>query len=246
MENNEEVRQVSRTYGKVSQPSSTISGSSLQFAVSSVSNEWYTPARYVEAVREVFGGKIELDPASSKEANAIVRAENIYTVSDNGLAKPWNAATLFLNPPYGRINGKSQAGVWAHRLISEYNAGNVREAVLLVNACTSEKWFEPLFTFPICFSNRRISFNGSNGKGCSPTKGSSFIYFGKNPGRFASAFEAHNLGTVISRYRFLSCTDDIATPELFLSNSERSAENCSALDELPDGRPAGEEAAESA
>ncbi len=184
-----------------SQPISTISASSLQFAVSSNTNEWYTPERYVEAVREVLGGRIALDPATSKEANEVVGAERHHTIFDDGLAQSWNAATLFLNPPYGLINGKSQSGVWAQRLISEYNAGNVREAILLVNSSTSEGWFQPLFQYPICFTSHRIRFNGQDGKGKAPTKGNAFVYFGNNPDRFASVFEARNIGTVLIRYR---------------------------------------------
>ena len=52
---------------------------------SSESNEWYTPADYLQSVREFFGG-IDLDPASNVTANENVQAKEIYTVNDNGLA----------------------------------------------------------------------------------------------------------------------------------------------------------------
>jgi hypothetical protein len=183
--------------GKYSQPCTTTSASSLQFVTSSTTNEWYTPARYVTAIKEVFDGRIELDPASCATANEVVRAERYYSITEDGLSQPWHSASLFLNSPYGSIGGRSQAGVWAHRLISEFKSGNVREAVLLVNASTSEAWFQPLYNYPICFTNRRISFYGENGKGSAPTKGSAFIYFGENADRFASVFSSHNIGRVV-------------------------------------------------
>jgi hypothetical protein len=62
--------------------------------------EWYTPARYMVLVREVLGD-IDLDPASTAEANQVVRAKVFYDQASNGLARDWRAKTLFLNPPYG-------------------------------------------------------------------------------------------------------------------------------------------------
>ena len=67
--------------------------------VASGENEWYTPEKYVEAARKVLG-KIDLDPASSKPANKIIKATKFYTLADDGLKQPWNGR-LWLNPPYG-------------------------------------------------------------------------------------------------------------------------------------------------
>jgi hypothetical protein len=212
LDNNKEIRKVSNSIGEYSQPCTTTSANSLQFAHSSNTNEWRTPVRYVDVLREVFEGRIELDPASSTKGNEVVGAERYYTISDDGLAQPWNADTLFLNPPYGKLIGKSHAGVWAQRLISEYTSGNVRQAILLVTACTSERWFQPLFQYPLCFTNHRIPFNGVDGKGKAPTKGSAFVYFGTNPERFASIFSAHNIGTVVSRHPVLNRIDDNPKP----------------------------------
>src|SRR5262249_27081870 len=49
---------------------------------SSESNEWYTPPKYIVAVHEVHGG-VDLDPASSTQANETVRAKQIFTRSDD-------------------------------------------------------------------------------------------------------------------------------------------------------------------
>lgn len=167
---------------------------------SSKTNEWYTPIRYIVPVREVLYGRIELDPASCAEANKIIRAERYYTITDDGLTQPWTSTNLFLNPPYGRVGNKSRAGIWAQRLINEYKAGNVEQAILLVNACTSEEWFQPLYEYPICFSNHRISFCGQKGTENSPSKGNAFVYFGRNIERFTRVFTHHDIGCVLIRY----------------------------------------------
>jgi hypothetical protein len=126
---------------------------------SSESVEWFTPAPYVEAARNVLGS-IELDPASCTEANAVVKAdrwfgENAAGLELNGLQQSWIANTVFLNPPYGHDGQRA----WSARLLDFYQRAMVGSAVLLVNAATSEKWFHPLWHFPICFPDHRIKFD---------------------------------------------------------------------------------------
>jgi len=56
--------------------------------MSSASNGWYTPEKLVGAARTVLGG-IDLDPASSEEANKTVKATRYFTEADDGLSQPW-------------------------------------------------------------------------------------------------------------------------------------------------------------
>lgn len=167
----------------------------------------------MEAVRAVFQAEIQLDPASCELANAVVQAKKFYTIADDGLSRAWNAANAFINPPYKKINGASEAGIWLKKLIHEYSAGNVKEAIMLINASTSEKWFQRAYDFPICLTNHRLKFWGQPGNG--PTKGSALVYVGSNPGRFASVFETADIGTVVVRYRPLICTEDVAPKLLY-------------------------------
>lgn len=155
---------------------------------SSASNEWYTPGEYIEAARRVMGG-IDLDPASNPLANETVQAARYFVQEDDGLAQVWRGR-VFLNPPYGVTNGESNAGVWARKLITEYAAGNVTEAVLLVNANTERKWFAPLWDFPICFTNHRIQFYTPEGVGAQPVDGNALVYLGPNLRRFIDEFSA--------------------------------------------------------
>lgn len=169
----------------------------IQVLHSSESNEWYTPSRYLTLVRRVLGN-IELDPASCEIANRAVCAERIFTPETDGLLQSWEAESLFLNPPYGKTDNDSNAGIWAAKLISEYESKRTKQAILLVNACTSEAWFQPLYLFPICFTDHRIKFvpPPERAKKNQPTKGNCFVYFGDNLDLFVSVFS--EVGSVVS------------------------------------------------
>src|SRR5438876_2591321 len=128
----------------------------MSVLMSSASTEWYTPAPYVNAARDVMGG-IDCDPASNDTANKVVRATVYYTKQTDGFNKRWNGR-VWLNPPYGFHSKKGNQSRWNQKLIEQYQAGITSQAVLLVNAKTSEKWFQPLYDYPICFTNHRIRF----------------------------------------------------------------------------------------
>lgn len=159
---------------------------------SSESNEWYTPRQYIEAARELMGA-IDLDPASSELANETIGAGYIYTIDDDGLTQSWYGR-IFLNPPYGRDNGQE---IWSGKLIEEYEAGRVKEAILLVNAVTDTKWFQRLWNYTICFTDHRISFSKPSGDQDRPTHGNAFVYFGTNTSGFIRAFS--QFGAVVQR-----------------------------------------------
>lgn len=159
----------------------------LKVLQSSESNEWYTPAQYVDAARMLMG-EITLDPASSEIANQTVKARHIFTIEDDGLGSFWYGK-VWLNPPYGREDGESNQAIWTERLIREYTEGRVTEAVLLVNAVTDRQWFTPLWDYPICFTNHRIRFYKPSLDAGSPTMGSALVYFGVNSAGFASIFK---------------------------------------------------------
>lgn len=151
--------------------------------------EWYTPVPFVKAVQKVLGC-IDLDPASCALANRLIGAKHIYTKEENGLAQEWHG-NIFCNPPYGRIGTDRQRGqteLWVNRLIEQYNAGNVIEAILLVNAYLYKQWFQPLYAYPICIPSGRLAFwNAQGASGRSPHS-SAFVYFGQNVARFEEVF----------------------------------------------------------
>jgi hypothetical protein len=183
----------------------------LQALTSSESNEWYTPPRYIEMVKQVFdGGYIDLDPFSSEQANKIVGAENYFTVEDDAFKQDWTAFNVFMNPPYGKVGNDSQAGLACSHLIKEYWDEVVDEAIILVNSCTGAQWFQPLFDWTICFVNHRIRYVSPEDKKNQPTKDNVFVYLGPNWRRFAEVFGT--IGRIRIRSAFLpQYVDEIRT-----------------------------------
>jgi hypothetical protein len=154
---------------------------------SSESVEWYTPPKYIDAVRELLGG-IDLDPASNDKANAWIKAKQIYTAADDGLARPWRGR-VFVNPPYGTENGKSVAGAWCQRAMDQYESGAVEACVILVNSVHDQSWQEPLFAFPVCLVDHRIKFLAGDGtENENPTNRNLFVYLGNDRAKFAEVF----------------------------------------------------------
>jgi hypothetical protein len=160
-----------------------------QGQTSSLSEDWYTPPKYLDAVREVFGGTINLDPMSCVEANRYVKAERIYTAESDGLSHSWDG-TVYLNPPWGGSGGPGSIKRRAiAKLTSGYERGEIKAAVVCLNAnATTTSWFAPLLSYHICFPNHRVEHWGPGAKGGSPNSGTVFIYLGDNPQRFAEVF----------------------------------------------------------
>jgi hypothetical protein len=171
--------------------------------VAAASVEWYTPTPYVDAARQVLG-VIDLDPASSAVAQRRIQAQTWHGLDHpdpaqrNGLEAEWHGR-VWLNPPYGVENNRAVAAQWAAKLISEYDAGRVEEAILLVNAVIDSKWFDVLWRFPMCLTNHRIRFETTTeGIPTSPIIGSAFVYVGtRHIQAFVRAFTP--FGAVVRR-----------------------------------------------
>jgi phage N-6-adenine-methyltransferase len=162
------------------------------YHVSDDSYEWYTPREYIEAARGVMGG-IDLDPASSDEAQEIVQADRYYTKQDDGLSQSW-AGKVWLNPPYNMPLIEDFTG----KAIDEYQAGNIECAIVLVNNATDTGWFHRLFDYPVCFTRRRVQFWTSEGPNLGARQGQAIFYLGGNPDLFAQVFSA--FGVVLRKY----------------------------------------------
>lgn len=158
--------------------------------ISDDSYEWYTPPEYLLAARSVMD-EIDLDPASSEEAQKIVKASNFYSKETDGLQHHWKGR-VWLNPPYCM----PQVAQFVEKALEHYSAGDVEEAIVLVNNATDTDWFQNIMHFgPVCFTDGRIHFY-SNGKQKLQTRqGQAFFYLGLRHKKFAEVFKA--FGTVL-------------------------------------------------
>ncbi len=150
--------------------------------------EWYTPGRYVELARQVMGS-IDLDPASNELAQTWIKAKTFYSVADDGLSAPWYGR-VWLNPPY------ADASRWIDKAISEYDSGNISEAVLLVKPADGASWYQRLNKrFPRCGVNHRIKFMDKDGIAQPrPAHGNAFFYLGQDVSFFGEVFG--QIGTI--------------------------------------------------
>jgi hypothetical protein len=126
-------------------------------------------------------GGIDLDPASSPAANAIVQADRFFTTKDDGLKQSW-AGRVWLNPPYGK-----QAPKFVVKFAAQYPDPVVAACLLLAVHHMTTKWFAPLAAFKpmMCFPDHRLHFSNSATR---PAHGSVILGFGVDPDRFRKAF----------------------------------------------------------
>jgi ParB family chromosome partitioning protein len=152
-------------------------------------NEWYTPKEYIERIHKVMGD-IDLDPASCKVANQIVRATQFFSLEDDGLSRPWHGR-VFMNPPYSQPHIQN----FTEKLIDHVAAADVSQAVVLVNNATETKWGQFLLRYAsaVCFPAGRVKFWHPD-KVSAPLQGQMITYMGTNIDTFTESF--NNIGAV--------------------------------------------------
>ena len=147
---------------------------------SSNTGDWHTPPKIIEAVRELFDSRIDLDPCSNSHEAPNVPALVHFTREDDGLSRPW-FGRVYLNPPYGK-----GIGPWIEKVREEHEAGRVTAAVVLVKAATDTRWFRVLSErYPRCEVAGRLHFSGDPRPAPFP---SVLFYLGDEVQRFAEVF----------------------------------------------------------
>ena len=158
----------------------------------SQSQDWGTPPQYVQAVKEVFGGQIGLDPCSSPYS--IVDAKVEYRLPDHdGLNASWNYPTIYVNPPYGvdRVRGTS-IKQWLARCAAAHELHGAQVIALVPVAVNTGHWKSSVFTraAAVCFLyDTRLKFleNGQYGGKGAPMACAT-VYWGQNFRKFYKTF----------------------------------------------------------
>jgi hypothetical protein len=148
-----------------------LSGAHVGF--NSGNSEWYTPQVYVAAVRDVMGG-IDIDPCSCEDANKVIKATTFFDEHQDGFTQEWHGR-LYTNPPYG----EGTIDKFSEKLLAEFYAQRVKQAIVLVNNCTETKWFQGLLraSSNVCFPMGRISFWSVDRPSKNPLQGQAFLHF---------------------------------------------------------------------
>lgn len=162
-------------------------------SVNSQSQDWCTPPKYVEAVRSMFNGKIELDPCSNSSSIVHARVEFILPKHD-GFFEDWNFKTIYINPPYGadRERGTTIKN-WIQKCAETHKKYDSEILALIPVATNTAHWKHYIFgkAAAICFLyDTRLKFlvNGTTDNKGAPMA-CCMVYWGKNIDNFRNVFE---------------------------------------------------------
>lgn len=159
---------------------------------SSLSQHWCTPPKYVNAIREVFSGTIELDPCSNE--HSVVRAKVEYSLPRvDGLKAEWSYATIFVNPPYGADRERGTTIRDWLRKCAEAHSKHGAEVLALVPVATNTRhwklyvWGAATAVAFLYDTRLRFLVAGRDaGKGA--PMACAMVYWGRQYERFESVF----------------------------------------------------------
>jgi len=187
--------------------------------INTLSQDWGTPEKYVEAIREFFGGEIDLDPCSNQYSIVGAKVEYMLPKHD-GLKDSWNFKRIFVNPPYG-LDRKRGTGIknWLYHCAQAHKNYGSEILALVPVATNTGHWKKYVFgkAKAVCFlSDTRLKFlvNGQNGGKGAPMS-CAMIYWGEDYERFLRLFR--KFGAVLR-------LDELKRPEAAVSSDEPQME----------------------
>ena len=156
--------------------------------VNSNSHDWCTPIKYINCVKKILDGTIELDPCSNEWSIVGAEHEWVYPYQD-GLKLEWNFNTIFVNPPYGSDKEKGTTiKNWIYKC-SDANERYGSEVIALIPVATNTShWKEYIWgeASSVCFLyDTRLKFleNGNEtGKGA--PMACAMVYWGEQYNKF--------------------------------------------------------------
>ena len=164
-------------------------------SILSISQTWCTPPKYVQAVREVFGGTIALDPCSNEYS--VVRADAEYRLPErDGLHTSWDFPTIYVNPPYGADRNRGTTiKDWLRRCAAAREKHGSEVLALVPVATNTRHWKHYVFgaADAVCFlydTRLRFLVDGKDeGKGAPMS--CAMVYWGAHLTRFEKIFLRH-------------------------------------------------------
>lgn len=160
--------------------------------VNSLSQEWGTPKKYVDAIKEFFDGDVDLDPCSNEYS--VVNALTEYQLPEHdGLRESWDYKRIYVNPPYGADRERgTRIKNWLYRCL-EANRKHKSEVLALVPVATNTShWKNYVFGGATAISflyDTRLKFlvdGKDEGKGAPMS--CAMIYWGKDYNKFFEIF----------------------------------------------------------
>lgn len=169
--------------------------------VNTKSQDWGTPPKYVDAIREFWDGVIDLDPCSND--NSIVHANTEVKLPDDGLMLDWERySTIFVNPPYGRDKERGTSiADWLKKCAEAASHGS--DVIALVPVATNTNhWKKYVFGSAevVCFLyDTRLKFleDGVESKKGAPMA-CALIYWGARPKTFMGKFSKFGAAVDVS------------------------------------------------
>jgi ParB family chromosome partitioning protein len=147
-------------------------------------DSWETPDYIIDMARSVLGA-IDLDPASSFQANQRVGATKFIGLPNDSLEMAWaidKPVSIYLNPPGGKAGNKSKTGLFWKKLIDLRDTGKLKHAIFMsfsIEALQHTQLLpvDSLCYFPLCIPRRRLVFIDPTGcNRASPTHASAIAY----------------------------------------------------------------------
>lgn len=113
--------------------------------------DFVSPPDVIGVTTAFFNGSVDLDPASSNNANELVGANRFFTVEHNGLNQEWRAKTVYLYPPRDFLSvneqpketllftrrkrfQKSAQRVWLEECLRRYRKAEFDEAIVFLTS----------------------------------------------------------------------------------------------------------------